>query len=161
MPVLESRKDTDALTLTFVTEHAATPERVWQLWEDPRQLEQWWGPPTWPATFHRHELVPGGESRYYMTGPDGTKAPGWWKTVETDAPGRLVFTDGFSGADGEPVDPEDYVTATVTIEPAGEGTRMTIASRFLSAEQLTAQLEMGMQEGMGQALGQIDDLLAD
>lgn len=157
MPVLESRKDTDALTLTIVSEFAAPPERVWQLWEDPRRLEGWWGPPTWPATFDRHELVPGGESRYHMTGPDGTTAPGWWTILETDAPHRLVFKDGFAGEDGEPTDPEDYVTATVTIEPEGETTRMTITSQFRSAEQLSTMAEMGMEEGMTQALGQIDD----
>lgn len=160
MPVLESRKDTDALTLTFVTEHAASPEQVWQLWEDPRKLEQWWGPPTWPATFDRHELTPGGESRYYMTGPDGTKAAGWFETVETEAPHRLVVKDGFSGADGEPTDPDDYTTATVTLEAVDGGTRMTIVAQFLNAEQLSSMVEMGMQEGMGLALGQIDDVLA-
>ena len=26
-------------------------QAVWQLWADPRQLERWWGPPTYPATF--------------------------------------------------------------------------------------------------------------
>lgn len=161
MPVLESRKDDDALTLTLVAQLHASPERAWQLWEDPRQLERWWGPPTWPATFGRHELTPGGESRYYMTGPDGTKAGGWWRTVETDAPHRIVFEDGFSGPDGEPVDPTDFTTATVTLEPDGDRTRMSIVSRFQSLEQLTTMAEMGMEEGMREAIGQIDGILAD
>jgi hypothetical protein len=26
---------------------------------DPRQLERWWGPPTHPATFTKHDLAPG------------------------------------------------------------------------------------------------------
>lgn len=42
MPVISTQKDPDQLTLTVVTEHTATPERVWQLWADPRQLERWW-----------------------------------------------------------------------------------------------------------------------
>lgn len=160
MPVLSSHKDTDALTLTIVAEFAAAPERVWQTWEDPRQLERWWGPPGYPATFTRHELRPGGESRYYMTAPDGTKPAGWWQTVETDAPNRLVFKDGFSGDDGEPVDPQDYATGTVTLEPTDSGTRVTIVSQFLTAEQLATMSEMGMEEGMKQALGQVDEILA-
>ncbi|WP_262384782.1 SRPBCC family protein, partial [Actinoplanes teichomyceticus] len=78
MTVTDTVKDTDALTLTFVAEFDAPVEQVWRVWADPRKLERWWGPPTWPATFVRHDFVAGGAVRYYMTGPDGTKAHGWW-----------------------------------------------------------------------------------
>ena len=50
------QKDPEALTLTLIAEFDAGPERIWDLWADPRQLERWWGPPTYPATFERHEL---------------------------------------------------------------------------------------------------------
>ena len=74
MTVLSTTPDTEARTLTVVAEFAAPPARVWQLWSDPRQLERWWGPPTWPATFVEHDLVPGGSARYVMTGPEGEQA---------------------------------------------------------------------------------------
>ena len=51
MTVTAVHKDPDALTLTLTAEFDASPERVWELWADPRQLERWWGPPTYPATF--------------------------------------------------------------------------------------------------------------
>ncbi len=92
MPVISTDKNTEALTLTFVAEFDADVERVWQLWADPRQLELWWGPPTWPATFTRHDLVVGGESHYYMTGPEGDEAHGWWRITEVDAPIHLAIT---------------------------------------------------------------------
>lgn len=41
MSVTEVRKDPANLTLTVTCEFQATPERVWQLWADPRQLERW------------------------------------------------------------------------------------------------------------------------
>jgi|GEM_PF-6910007 len=41
MTVISSHTDADALTLTFVADFDASAERVWQLWEDPRQLERW------------------------------------------------------------------------------------------------------------------------
>ena len=44
------RKDPSSRTMTLEAEFDASPERVWQLWADPRQLERWWGPPTYPAT---------------------------------------------------------------------------------------------------------------
>src|SRR5680860_220913 len=31
-------------------------ERIWEMWSDPRQLERWWGPPSYPATFVDHDL---------------------------------------------------------------------------------------------------------
>ena len=43
------RKDPQALSLTLYAEFDASPERVWQLWADPRQLERRWDrPPTPP-----------------------------------------------------------------------------------------------------------------
>ena len=160
MPVIEVHRDTEALTLTFVAEFAANAERVWRIWEDPRQLERWWGPPEWPATFEQHELVEGGRSRYCMTGPGGEKACGWWRVTAVDAPRRLEFDDGFAGEDGEPDDTMGVTHGVVTFEPVDGRTRMTTVSTFESAEQLEQMLAMGMEEGMRQAMGQIDDVLA-
>jgi uncharacterized protein YndB with AHSA1/START domain len=145
----------------MVAEFEATPERVWSLWEDPRQLERWWGPPTWPATFTRHELTPGGHSRYHMTGPEGENAPGWWTTVSTEPPVRLVVEDGFSGPDGEPDPGMPTMRMEVSFEPIDSGTRMTILTRFTDIVQLEKVAAMGMVEGMTQALGQIDALLTE
>jgi uncharacterized protein YndB with AHSA1/START domain len=161
MTVVTSNKDVEALTLTFVTEFAASVERVWQVWEDPRQLERWWGPPTWPATFYRHEFTPGGRSSYYMTGPEGDKAHGWWVITSIDAPTRLEYDDGFADDAGEPTGHLGVVHAAVTLEPSDIGTRMTLVSTFESADQLEKMVAMGMQEGMGLALGQIDEILSE
>ena len=53
MTVTAVRKDAEALTLTLDAEFEAPAERVWQLWADPRQLERWWGPPTYRRPSHR------------------------------------------------------------------------------------------------------------
>lgn len=161
MPVISSRKDPQALTLTLVAEFDADVERVWQVWRDPRQLERWWGPPTWPATFDRYEFVAGGECRYHMTGPAGEKARGWWRITALDAPHRLEFDDGFSGDDGEPLDREKPMRIAVTIEAAGAHSRMTTITTFADTGQMEQTLAMGMEEGMGQAMGQIDAVVAD
>jgi uncharacterized protein YndB with AHSA1/START domain len=160
MTVIRSDKDVEALTLTFVAEFEADVERVWQVWEDPRKLERWWGPPTWPATFDQHDFVVGGWSRYHMTGPEGEKAPGWWTITAIDAPNRLEFDDGFADDNGQPVAGMEPMHITVTIEAAGSGSRMTTVSTFADTEQLEKLQAMGMEEGMRQAMGQIDDLLA-
>ncbi|CAI3803616.1 SRPBCC family protein [Pseudarthrobacter sp. MM222] len=161
MTVISSTKNPEALSFTLIAEFDAGVERVWQIWEDPRQLERWWGPPTWPATFEKHEFTPGGEASYYMTGPDGEKARGWWRITDVQPPTHLEFDDGFADDDGAPVEAMGTTHATVTLEEIGDRTRMTILSTFESEDQLNKMVEMGMEEGMKEAAGQIDALLAE
>nr|WP_257908714.1 SRPBCC domain-containing protein [Janibacter limosus] len=72
------------------------------MWADPRQLEQWWGPETYPATVTEHDLTPGGFVKYHMTSPEGEKFPGGWEVIAVDAPHRLELRDFFADADGNP-----------------------------------------------------------
>ncbi|WP_250035448.1 SRPBCC family protein [Paractinoplanes maris] len=161
MTVLDVHRDEEALTFTIVAEFDAPPARVWQVWADARQLERWWGPPTWPATFDRHEFRPGGRSAYHMTGPDGTKAHGWFAFTLLDEPQRLEFDDGFADQHGEPVTTMEPTHGIVTFEAVGDRTRMTVLSRFTSIDQLQEMAKMGMEEGLRLAIGQIDGVLAE
>ena len=159
MTVISTTTDPVALNLTVVAEFAASPERVWAVWENPRQLERWWGPPTYPATFTRHDFAVGGESRYYMTGPQGDTPHGWWRMDMIDEPRRLEFANGLAGDDGEPVPGVEPMAAHVTFEPIDGGTRMTTESNFVDEAQMEKMLAMGMSEGMTQAVSQIEALL--
>jgi uncharacterized protein YndB with AHSA1/START domain len=162
MTVTAVRKDPAALTMSISAEFDATPERVWQLWADPRQLERWWGPPTYPATFTEHDLTPGSHVAYHMTGPEGDQPQGYWEIVEVDAPRSLVFRDGFANHEGQPNPDLPVMTAHVTIEDIGGGrTRMSIDSVFPDTEAMEQNLAMGMEEGLTQAVGQIDAILAE
>jgi uncharacterized protein YndB with AHSA1/START domain len=159
MTFISSSTNADDLTMTMVAEFAAAPERLWTMWEDPRQLERWWGPDPYPATFTRYEFEPGGQCRYYMTSPENARHYGWWRIDSIDGPRRLEFTMGFSGADGEPVPGGQSANGVVTFERLGSGTRMTVVTRFPDAEVLEQMVAGGMEEGMSQAIGQIDALL--
>jgi len=160
MTVKEVTNDPKACTMTITADLDATVERSWQLWADPRQLERWWGPPTYPATFVDHDLVPGGRVSYFMTGPDGDKFYGYWDVVTTDPPRRLEVKDGFADDAGAP-NPDLPITGmVVTLTEGGRGTLMTIVSTFPSVEAMEQMITMGMQEGMTQAMGQIDGILA-
>jgi uncharacterized protein YndB with AHSA1/START domain len=162
MTLTAVRKDSAALSMTVTAEFDASPERVWQLWADPRQLERWWGPPTYPATFTRHDLALGSRVEYHMTGPDGDQSRGFWDIVEADKPRSLVFRDGFANDDGTPNPDLPGTESRVTIEEIGDGrTRMSIDSIFPSREAMEKLLAMGMEEGLKQAVGQIDAILAE
>ncbi|ANF32069.1 polyketide cyclase [Leifsonia xyli] len=159
MTVIESTKDPEALTLTIVSEYDAPQERVWQLWSDPRQLELWWGPPGYPATFEVFEFEPGGRATYYMSLPEGGKAWGWWRFVEIEPTGRIAIDDGFAEEGGAPA-PGEPGRMMATLEERDGRTRMTILNQFASTAQMNELLEMGQEQGMTLALDQIDAILA-
>lgn len=159
MTIISTTKSPESLTLTVVAEFPAPPDRVWALWEDPRRLEQWWGPPMFPATFTRHDFTVGGESRYFMTGPDGERYFGYWQTSGIACPHQIDFLNGLAGSDGEP-DPEmSPMPSHVTLERIEIGTRMTVVTTFIDTAQMEKMIGMGMAEGMAAAIGQIDPLV--
>lgn len=162
MTVTDIRKDPSALSLTIASEWDAPIARVWQLWADPRKLERWWGPPTFPATVVEHDLRPGGRVTYYMTSPEGEQHHGWWKVVSVDEPRRLELQDGFADAEGEPDETLPTTRSIVTFaELASGATRMVIETQFPSHDAMEQMVSMGMEEGMTAAIGQIDDILAE
>ena len=160
MTVMNVEKDPDNLTMTITAEFEAPIDRVWQLYADPRELEQWWGPPTYPATFVDHDLASGGAMSYYMTGPEGDQHHGWWRVLEVDAPRSFEIEDGFGDETGAP-DPNMPVTnMRVDLTEEGGGTKVTIVSTFSSREAMQQVIDMGVEEGLRQAMGQMDDVLA-
>ncbi len=160
MTVTAIHKDPESLTMSFTAEFDATPERVWSLWEDPRLFEKWWGPPEYPATVVTHEFIPGGNVRYYMTGPDGEQYHGWSQFIAIDPPSSLEFGDGFLDDDGNEVEGMPTMTSRVDITATGRGTRMVITTTFPTLDAMNQLIEMGAEEGMKGSLGQVDDLLA-
>jgi uncharacterized protein YndB with AHSA1/START domain len=161
MTVTSLDKDLESLTLTLVADFDAPIERVWDLWADPRKLERWWGPPTFPATFEEHDFSPGGSVSYYMTGPEGEQPRGWWQISTIEPPQYLEFTDGFSDDDGNPATDMPVMTVQVRLTERDGGTRMEMLSAFASREDMEQILEMGGAEGLQQAVGQMDALLTE
>jgi len=160
MPVLDIAKNVENHTLTITAEFRAPVKRVWAVYADPRQLERVWGPPGYPATFVDHDLTPGRRSTYYMTGPDGERYGGWWQITEVDEPRSFRFDEGYADANLSP-EPDLPVSHNVySFISVGDTTRATYLIAFDSAEDLQTVLDMGTEEGMRDAIGQIDQALA-
>jgi uncharacterized protein YndB with AHSA1/START domain len=161
MPITDVRKDTENLTLSVESEWDATVEQVWDLWADPRKLERWWGPPTWPATVVDHDLRPGGRVSYVMTGPEGEKAAGYWDVLVVEPPHLLEVRDGFADDSGAANDALPSMVMRTTIDSVSPSrTRMTTVTRFPSPEAMQQVLDMGAEEGMREAMSQIEAVLA-
>lgn len=162
MGIIAVDKDLENLTLTVTAEYDVPAERAWQLWSDPRQLERWWGPPEYPATVETHDLTPGGAVAYFMTSPEGERYAGWWRVLDVEPPRRLRVEDGFADQDGKPNEELPTTRMEVRIDDrAAGGVRITITSSFPSLDALEQLVQMGMEEGLKAAMGQIDAILAE
>ena len=119
------------------------------------------GPASHPATVEQHDLTPGGKVTYFMTGPDGQKHRGWWQVNAADPPSSLEFDDGFADQDGTPIDDMPNSKTHMRLTEHEGGTQMELRSVFASQEQMEKLVEMGMVEGLKEAVGQMDALLGD
>ena len=75
-------------------------------------------------------------------------------------PNPLELEDGFADADGNPNDELPTTLMSVSITPGESGeTTMIMESTFPSLDAMQQMIEMGMEEGIREAMGQIDALL--
>ncbi|MFD1860525.1 ATPase [Aeromicrobium camelliae] len=161
MPITSVEKSPENLTLTVVADFGVPVRRLWDAYVDPRQIEKFWGPPEWPATFTRHDVAPGGRSDYYMTGPDGEKSAGFWEFLSVDPLRSFEVRDGFATDDGSPNPDMPSMRMVFTFEETDRGSRLITTTHFNSVEELEQLVGMGMEDGMRAAMGQIDEVLAD
>ncbi|WP_395639581.1 SRPBCC domain-containing protein [Pseudolysinimonas sp.] len=161
MPVTSMTTDPEALTMTLVSDFPVPVERLWGAFADPRKLERFWGPPGYPATFGGYDLRPGGVAHYWMTSPEGERFFGRWDFEEVEEPLRIVARDAFADADGEIDASIPAGRMTLTFESTAVGSRVTVVSASPTAEALEQVIAMGQVEGMTQAFGQLDTVLAD
>jgi uncharacterized protein YndB with AHSA1/START domain len=159
MSVTNVEKDVENFTLIVTAEYDVPVDRAWQLVSDPRQLERWWGPPTHPATFVDFDLVVRGALTYYMTAPDGEQFHGVWNVDEVEPPSRLAVTHLFTDASGELLAGMPTSGMIFEFESSDTGTIFTVTNAYGSVEVMEQLLAMGQEEGLKQAMSQIDAIL--
>ena len=160
MSVTSVEKDPEALTMTVTAQLDATPERAWLLWADPRQFEQWWGPPGYPVTVVDHELRTGGRINFHMAGDAGERHDSTWEVLDADRPRRLELRDADVDQDGRPNAGNAMTSMVVTIDERDGGAVMSIRTHFDSLAGMEEVLAAGVEEGMQMVLAQMDAVLA-
>jgi uncharacterized protein YndB with AHSA1/START domain len=155
MPLTSVTKDTATLTLTVVGDYPVTQKRLWDAFADPRQLERFWGPPAFPATFTRHDFRVGGRAEYFLALPEGQRWSGSWKFTAVNP------ISSFEACDGEDNAEDENMPASMifTFETTPTGSRLTIVTQFSSVEAMEQTIP-GMEEGLRAAMPQLDALLA-
>lgn len=161
MPITSVSKDPAALTMTVVAEFPVPVQRLWDAYADPRQLERFWGPPTYPARFTRHDMYPGGRSEYAMTGPAGDVSRGYWEFLSVHPQESFEVRDGFAAEDGSDNDDMPSMRMVFRFSATATGSQVSTTTYFNSVEDLDQLLAMGMEEGMREAMAQMDAVVAD
>ncbi len=169
MPITSVTKDAESLTMTVVADFAAPVRRLWDAYLDPRELERFWCPPSYPVVFTRHDGCVGGRSEYAMTGPEGEVSRGYWEWVAVDELKGFEVRDASDVPNGiatqsdagEPSPGDGIGRMVFAFEATPNGSRVTTTTYFNSLADLEQLLAMGMEQGMTEAMGQMDAVLAD
>lgn len=160
MAVVSVDKDLDTGTMTVASEHPVPLKDLWDAFLDPRQIERFWGPPTYPARFTRHDGFVGGASAYAMTGPDGDISAGRWDWVALNPYESFEVVDSFAHPDGSLNTDLPAMKMQFQFADLGDGrSRLTNTTFFDDPAQLAEVLEMGMEEGALSAMAQVDAVL--
>jgi uncharacterized protein YndB with AHSA1/START domain len=159
MPVTDVTTDPEALTMTLIADVSASVDRLWSAFTDPRQLERFWGPPGYPASFTEFDLSVGGRARYHMTGPKGDEYHGVWEFLAIDGPRSFTALDSFTDAEGRILTDMPTSRMVFDFEPTDTGARLRNTTFFDSVDALEQVVAMGAVEGSTLAIGQLDRVL--
>jgi uncharacterized protein YndB with AHSA1/START domain len=125
-------------------------ERVWAAYTDPALIPQWWGQGT---TVDRLDVRTGGSWRFVVNPGTDSESALSGDFLEVSPPDRLVQTFGMEGPYGKPH------TQTIEFERVGEGTRLSITSRFDTTEERDGVVAYGAEKGAIGGWASLDAML--
>jgi len=128
-------------------------ELVWAAWTKPEHLRHWFTPAPWTVTDCEIDLRPGGIFRTIMRSPEGKDFPNIGCYLEVIPNARLVWTDAL--VPGYRPSGTPFMTAILTLEAVGKGTRYTAMARHADEAARKRHEEMGFHDGWGKALDQL------
>jgi len=154
----------DSRDLTLTRHINATPERVFAAWTQPDLLRQWFAPKPVQTTAAEMDVRPGGTQKVVMRLPDGQEMPHQGVYLEVVPGRRLVFTSVYRSAwehapEAKPGTCDFQMTAVLTFEPEGSGTRYHVQIHHTSVADREAHEAMGFHSGWGQCTDQLAALV--
>lgn len=138
----------------------AAPAKVWEAWSRPEHLAQWLIPAPLECKVLKLDLQPGGGFETWMREGGGEFKPhieGCFLDIAPER--RLVWTTSL--AEGwRPVEPWLALTAIITFEAEGQGTRYSARVLHKNDADSRKHEEMGFHEGWGTVIDQLETFLA-
>lgn len=147
---------TEASDLTISRLIKAPPSMVWKAWTTPEHLAKWWIPAPFECQVVKLDVRPGGGFETLMRQGDAPFEPhvqGCFLEAIPEA--RVAFTTMLTEG-WRPAEPWLAMTAIMTFEAEGGGTRYSARALHKSPEDARKHDEMGFQEGWGAALDQLN-----
>jgi uncharacterized protein YndB with AHSA1/START domain len=134
----------------------APRDLVFAAFTDHKHISEWWGPNGFTTTTYEKNVRPGGVWLFTMHGPDGTDYPNRVRYTEVRPPEFLAY-DHDEGEGGNPL---HAFKASVTLEPEGRKTRVTLRLLVATPEQRERMAKFGAIEGSNQTLARLESYLA-
>jgi uncharacterized protein YndB with AHSA1/START domain len=133
------------------------PEKVFAAWTQPALIVKWFTPAPWQTIACEIDLWPGGRFHTVMRSPEGEEFPneGCWLEI---VPNRKIVWTGALAPGYRPrkgVESPFLLTAIITMEPSGRGTKYTARAIHADAEGRKQHEAMGFHAGWGKALDQL------
>ncbi len=116
--------DTADRQLVVSRELNAPIDLVWEVWTDPRHIEQWWGPSGFSTKIHHLDMKAGGEWTLTMFGPDGRDYKNKSRFLEIVHHKKIVYQHI-----------SHPFTATINFEARGEKTFISWQMLFETREE--------------------------
>jgi uncharacterized protein YndB with AHSA1/START domain len=139
--------------MLITREFEAPPRLVYKAWTTPELVERYWAGRRGQMTRVEIDLRVGGRWRYVMTTNDGHEIAFNGKYREIVPDERLVYTEMYEGAEGEPV-----VNVATFTEIQGGRTRLELLTECHTQEVRDLILESGMEAGMQEQMDLLDEL---
>ncbi len=133
----------------------APRELVFKAWTDPDHLMRWWAPKGCTTPFCKTDLHVGGVLHYCIRLPEGRDIWGIGVYREIVEPERIVYTDSFADAEGNPVPPAHYgmssghpaeTLVTVTFDEHDGRTKLTLRHSILAEVEERDGIQQGWTE---------------
>ena len=147
------RDEQSELTITRFIQ--APPALVWEAWSTPEHLAKWWIPAPMECEVVKLDLRPGGGFETRMREGSGEFQPhveGCFLEIVPQA--RLVFTTVLTEG-WRPSEPWLALTAIITFEAEGNGTRYAARVLHKNAADSRRHEEMGFHAGWGTTIDQL------
>ena len=160
--VLDVRSATPVKQVVIERTLDASPERVFDAFTDPAQLEKWWWPNGFTCPAAEVDLRVGGTYRLAMEWPDFVPTAAQFSHFlggeyhEIERPRRLVM----SGRALNDEQGELFATLIeVTFEPSNGGTALTVRQSYFEPMP-PAEAMAGAEQGWSEQLDKLEQLLA-
>lgn len=156
----EFKTDLKKATFELRREFNADISLVWRAWTEPEIRDLWWAPSPWKCVTQSMDFREGGKWLYDMVGPEGERHPG------AEFYEKIKLEDYYTGMDAFMNDSGEINKAMPASKlknkfiPTDSGTLVIYFSQYPDSKSLETVIKMGMEEGLGMGMNQLDRVLA-